>query len=196
MPLTETTRPIPGADGPLEQDSTGDLFRACTTIQEALDVIMEHRDDPHGIRCPCCNQMVKRYRKKLNSGMAAELVQLVYLSGVERRWVHISKEAPVSVINSRQVSALKHWDLVERKRGYDVAKGKWHNIKGVWRPTRRGRQFVVNRWQIMPTHIYVFNDKREGFSNTTCTIEQALGEHFDLDELMCGGGFESKKEKS
>jgi hypothetical protein len=41
------------------------------TITEAKDFLNENYKD--GCICPCCNQTVKLYKRKLNSGMARVL---------------------------------------------------------------------------------------------------------------------------
>lgn len=53
----------------------------------------------------------------------------------------------------------------------------------MWKPTKKGIQFVENMIQL-PSHVFIFNNIVYGFSSTMTTIEESLGEKFDYTELM------------
>ena len=171
-----------------ERKQSMDLF-AQKKLQDAIDIVEAGIDE--GVICPCCGQYCKRYKRKLNSSMAAGLVWLVHKAGGARNWINVQREAPRRLVQSFQLGTLKHWGLVEQKKNERTEK----RTSGIWRPTELGRRFVINRWQVMPTHVFIRNGDREGYADETCTIEEALGEDFDYAELMRGGGFESKKEQ-
>lgn len=124
--------------------------------------------------CPVCDQRVQLYRRKLHSGMAWALVALY-------RWdqKHPGKSMDYRRLLHRGASRdhgfLRYWDLAEA----DESKG----FKGFWRITALGREFVEEKVRV-PKAIYHFNwvcyEKTKGMT----TIRYALGDKFDLDELL------------
>jgi len=129
-----------------------------------------------GTRCPCCEQRVQLYARKLPA-VAARFV--VWLNGRHARgieWADV-KDCPV---RGGDYAKVKHWGLVEQKPNDDPKK----KSSGLWRLTARGTAFASNTLAV-PTHHLVYNDTSYGTRETTITIEEALnGGGFDYEELM------------
>ncbi len=126
-----------------------------------------------GTNCPCCGRFSKQYKRKLNSGMAQILIKIYKLFSNES--VHLQNEflhfKDIAIRN--EYSKLKHWGLLEQGQ------------LGYWRITDLGVQFVLGHIEI-PRHIILFNNELLGFSGEKVTIQQALGDKFNYNELMNG----------
>lgn len=83
--------------------------------------------------------------------------------------------------SSLDYSVMKHWGIIE-PRG--AAPGEQQKT-GYWRITEKGKQFLRQEITI-PRSVNLFNNKRYGFSEEHTTIKKALGDKFDLDELLKG----------
>lgn len=132
--------------------------------------------------CPCCRQVVKRYRRALHAAMAQQLVRLFYLgSAFDREWVQVKRlYLPGS---SGDYAKLRFWGLIEP---YDQRTAD-SNAAGYWRVTKHGVDFVLGQI-VVPRYVYLYNNEKVGEDYTeTLSIWQALGAHFDYADLMAGG---------
>ena len=138
-----------------------------TTIRQARDHMSEYFDE--GTKCPCCGQFVKKYKRKLNSGMARTLTQI--FKDNPDRYVDVKEFLrSKGYKNSHDWTLLKHWGILTVRED------------GMYKITQMGRNFLSG----FPTHshIYMYNNKMMGFGEGQTTISEALGEPFDLQELM------------
>jgi hypothetical protein len=137
----------------------------------------------NGIKCPCCGQFAKVYRRKLNSGMAASLLWLVKTFEKTQTWVEVQKKAPRYVMANREMGKLVHWGLVELQENLDDPKRK---TIGLWRPTGTGVDFIYGRL-VVPCRVYLYDNTVVGFDSKRIGIREALetkNNKFDYDELM------------
>jgi len=143
-----------------------------------------------GCKCPCCDGSVKLYKRKLNSGMALFLIGLYKLTKEANNGSYVSvvffsnKEIMAKMnINTASLdySVLKHFNLID-PRASEIGK----KDSGHWSITWKGLDFVEKNTTLVPKHVFLYNNKRQGFSDETITIKEALGEKFDFDELMKG----------
>lgn len=148
------------------------------TLQEAKQFLRDNW--LKGTHCPCCNQFVKRYQRKLNSGMAVSLIRLYKENGQD--WMHalhtLVRLNPKATI--MEYSKLKYWGFLEEKPG-DVDPSK--KSSGIWRITDEGVAFIKD-FAPAPKYIYLYNNKFLGFSDEIINIKDALGSNFDYQELM------------
>jgi hypothetical protein len=153
------------------------------TLDEAREWVSENLED--GAECPCCGQLAKLYKRKLNSSMARSLIWLVRHAGpVAREWVDVAQEAPKWLLKSRELPKLAHWGLIEEmpKDPDDTTR----RTSGTWRPTEEGVDFVYVRIKAT-ARVHLYNNTLEGFDEDEyITIKQALGKKFDYEELMNG----------
>lgn len=133
-----------------------------------------------GVICPCCDEHIKKYKRKLNSGMAAALVWLV---GAYRRqgggWVAVREIAPRHVLKSGEIGKLQHWGLIIPKPNDDPKK----RTSGIWGPAPNGVLFADNKIRV-PAYVYLISNVVQGWSEETTDVIEALGEDFDYAELM------------
>jgi hypothetical protein len=138
------------------------------------------RDNVHdGVRCPCCEQYAKVYRRKLNSNMGRFLISLIQRSDVSVNdgWVHYSQ----CKFRGRDYSYLdvSYFDLASQRPNDDTGK----RSSGFWRPTRRGVNFANNNLAV-PKYIHVYNGSLLDFSPDLVNIVTCLGSDFSYEELM------------
>ena len=153
-------------------------MRTSNTIKQAKDWLRSKMDK--GATCPCCNQFVKMYKRKLNSTMARSLVRLYHLDKFNSIYYHnvnIVKSVSESV---GDFAKLLYWGMIEQKPNDD---DKSKKNAGMWKITDKGRMFVEGKIKV-PKHVNVYNSKPYGFTMEETDIKEALGDKFDYSELM------------
>lgn len=133
-----------------------------------------------GYRCPCCQQFVKEYARKLNSSMAQVLI-LIYKSG-KTDFFHV--ENWLKSLNKGDLRAdfhkLRYWGLL-KKKVENREDGSARN--GFYRITPMGIMFVEMKITV-PEKILVFNNEFKGYSGKEINIIDALSNKFSYSELM------------
>jgi Holliday junction resolvase RusA-like endonuclease len=171
---------VPGSTAVASFASFGEALTAArATLQEASF-------ESAGATCPCCDKFVKRYRRMLNATMARGLIWLVKASGPDLQWIHFNKVAPRELSNKGgSLATLIHWELVEQmpKNALPKEEQARKRTSGSWRPTAKGIAFARNQLQV-PSHVHLYNDAIEGWSEKPIDIVQALGKAFHYGELM------------
>lgn len=146
------------------------------SIIDAKKYLRENYEE--GCNCPVCDQIVKLYKRKLNSGMARTLVEM-YRYGDE--FIHVKNRLrEANLPNTHDFTLLRHWKLIEAPD--EETKGQ---ASGLWRITEKGREFcrgnvVVNK------HVLIAVNRLQGFSEDKTTIQDSLGSKFNWEELMKG----------
>lgn len=156
------------------------------TASEAKDYVLANLSD--GVRCPCCEQYARIYRRKLNNAMARLLIWLVRHYQEENRWYSIH-EFPL--IQGRRgggdFAKLSYWGLAisfdQECEILDHPGDEQHS--GKWRPELKGVDFVRNTI-LVPEYAYVYNGRLLGFSDDHVDIMTCLGTSFSYEELMNG----------
>lgn len=149
------------------------------TVEEAKVALATKTLD--GAVCPCCKQVAKVYRRKLNSGMARMLIGL-FRACRASVWVHVSELRHIDV--SGDYAKLEHWGLIEAQTGMRDD-GNPHT--GYWRVTERGQRFVMNEMNVMK-YVHLYNNILVDTSGPYVDIRGALGDDFNYEELMGYGG--------
>ena len=143
-----------------------------------------------GVSCPCCNGLVKVYKRKLNTGMALFLISLYKIQFGK---VHLGSSEVITEVHAKDVlkglnthtksldySVLKHFGLIDSVKG-ENSEGK--KSSGFWTLTTSGIQFVLGSY-LAPAYVEIYNNKRLNDSDERVGIEEALGRNFDYEELM------------
>lgn len=146
-------------------------------VKEVREYLIERAEE--GVRCPCCNRLVKVYRRKLHSEMALFLCLLVKRWRQVPRYFSTSELVPGTNKSTTDGAYLVHWGLVEREPAKNTAGGR----AGMYRPTPKGVEFAEGRLTV-PSHIHTLCGDLIGFSEEQVSIEHCLGSRFDYDELM------------
>lgn len=151
------------------------------TLKEAQEFLRANLEV--GAPCPCCKQLVKLYKRKLNSGMARVLIHLYHIDQTKsgERWIKVTSEVLARGANpaTMEYSKLKYWGLLEEKG----EPGEDTKSAGYWRVTKQGRDFVEGIIYV-PKYIYLYDGRLLRLSDERTSIHDALGDKFNYLELM------------
>jgi len=156
-----------------------DLFDAHEDGKPARSGIYGRLTAGESFDCPVCGQFCKLYKRKINSQMAIFLIKLYRAGGGRRReWADVRNilQSAAGGKNSSDGTYLVHWGMIES--GTREGGGA-----GFWRVTDAGIAFAEHL-DDAPKHIYLFNNKFEGFSSERTDIVDSLGDRFNYHELM------------
>lgn len=152
-------------------------FTDATTLGEIRAWLREHTVMPGGTRCPACGQHAQVYRRVLNSNMARLLIRAYRSHGQE--WFH----GPTALRDGTgDLAKLGHWGLVRESTEARADGGR----AGWWQITDAGVAFI-RTGATVPSHILLYDGVLLGRDGHPITIRDALGERFDLAELMAEG---------
>lgn len=138
------------------------------------------KDFNKGFVCDCCGQFVKAYHRKLNTSMAVVLL-LMYRFG-KKDFFHV--EQWLKEIGRPELRAdfhkLRFWNLIEAKVA-DREDGSKRN--GFYKITGRGIMFCESKLAVKET-VVLYNNKFQHFEGNEITIQQALRNKFNYNELI------------
>jgi hypothetical protein len=149
-----------------------------------------------GTNCPCCGQRVKLYKRYVTHRQAATLLLLhrTFPVGcvvdINNFIGRLDPALAVELLKGREWHKLKYWGLLEEfevdKKTLKSYREAYPDMKGkkvaFHRLTQRGFDFV-NGARIFK-NVFVFDDEVKGWDEeTTTTIQEALGEKFDFNQL-------------
>lgn len=172
------------AQGLVSRSSTSPYEPTLRIVRKDLFDKAQHKAVP----CPCCQRLVKIYKRRFNSGMALALVYIYreYMhvrSGGSDAWVHVErllrdKKAPTGTRGD--FHKLRYFGLIEQAEGMR-ADGSPRN--GYWRITTKGILFVEERVKV-PTYAIFYNQEMLALDGPDIGIRQALGTKFNYEGLM------------
>ena len=155
------------------------------TIKEAKQWLRERFTD--GASCPCCNQFVKRYKRKLNSSMAHALILIYkYFDNHDMNWLHVpsylSQISSSATVRGGDWSKLRYWGMIEAE---SAVRSDGSERVGNYRITNLGKRFVRREVRVLK-FVFLYNgDVVAGDGDDTrIYIDEALGEKFNYNELM------------
>lgn len=150
-----------------------DIVREANRIRAMRKALVDKVDN--GATCPCCGTWLYQYRRGLNSGMARSLIEM-YRAG-STNFIQVAD----TIGNDRREEAkLRFWGLVENsgdRRDDGAPKA------GYWRVTALGEQFVLGAVKL-PKYAVVVGNQLQTLEGPDISIQEALGNRFDYDELM------------
>jgi len=149
---------------------SAELFAEEAVYLERMRTSWNQTIEGEGGHCPCCGKWGKVYKTKLSQHLALCLKWIIDHGDA---WVDVQNEAPRWMLKSKTYPLLEHWALIE-SRG---------TRSGIWTATQRGRDFVSG-YESMPEAVYIYDNRRWGFSEAEVNFRQCFGKHFDFDELM------------
>lgn len=151
------------------------------TIKQAKSYLRENFDK--GTECPCCGQLVKRYARLFDSGLARFAIALYHLSDGKPKKAfdknEIRKLAGLKNLSATNYGIIRYWKILE-PLPVEVSEKR---TSGMWQLTDLGIQFVESKIAI-PKYCYTYNNSIDGYSEQRIKIEQALGLKFNYKELM------------
>jgi len=140
----------------------------------------------HGAVCPCCDQLARRYQRKLTSSMAAALILIRRAFRTQTDWLHVPEyltavAAQGAITRGGDWAKLTHWQLLEPKID-EIRKDGSRRI-GLYKITERGIAFVERRIEV-PKYAYIYAQHLLAMSEVTTTIDAALRDRFNYAELL------------
>jgi len=147
-----------------------------TVDSESMRKVLTERK---AFKCPCCDRLVKVYRRKLNSEMARTFLQLYKAYVKFPRYYSTRELKPHDNKAASDIIYLVHWELIEKSDGVNSSLAP----AGMYRPTEKGLRFA-HRLERVPSHVHLLNNKVVGWSQDTIDIKEALGSKFNYAELM------------
>lgn len=150
------------------------------TIEEARAFLFELENWKKGNHCPCCDQLVKLYSRKINMVMAKTLISLYKISFDNEDYHHVS-DFMVHNVGTNDFSKLRYWGLIVEQEKDETDTHK--RTSGFWAITKKGRSFVRGE-VLVPMYADTFNMESKRLSGEFVSIRQALGVRFDYAELM------------
>jgi len=151
------------------------------TVAEAKIFLRENWEE--GINCPCCGQLVRKWRHSINSSIARTLIKMLLVeTKTGNRWVHIMNQIGITTM----YSIATYWDLIEPLE-YPKIDSLLDDKKssGMWFLTEKGKLFVKG-FITIPKYVNVFDHKLVGTEGKEVFIQDCLGKKFSYNELMKG----------
>jgi len=163
--------------------SKGDLFgpslmEARTALFSGLGV------SKSAVHCPCCDQHVQQYRRRLYKGLAEMLVWMCRTYSPETGWIDVPRQAPPGMVRGGDYAKLEWWGLIKHKvHDNDPAR----KDSGLWIPSELGLEFCFHTWRRIQSHVLIYNNELRGFAGEPINIIEALGgDGFHYQRLMAG----------
>jgi hypothetical protein len=164
-------------DLPVRPDGLPPL--ACDrSLADAQERVRQGRWTREGVHCETCGQYCKVYPRRVHKAMAVALIRLYRAGGTTAQY----KPTVVAGLGSaaRDECVLKHYGLLVQAAPPPEAKGRKDSW---WRVTEKGADFIERRIRV-PKYALLFNDICLDFSSESISIDEALGNPFDLAELL------------
>lgn len=147
------------------------------TLEQAKQYTRKHWQE--GVRCPCCNQLVKLYKRPLYGTIAVNLIRLYKLS--HRDFHHITKILLPNSSGGGDFAKLIYWGLVEEQpKDPDDPTAR---TSGMWRITQKGIDFVTGN-ALVYSHALIYDGQFLGMAGKEVGIKEILGKKFNYEELM------------
>lgn len=140
----------------------------------------------NGIRCPCCGQFAKVYKRTITSSMAYCLIALANKTKCEPdHFMHVrdlgSDLRSAHFFGSGDFAKLLYWDLIATMSSKDTSK----RSSGMWCITQKGVDFVLGKITV-PKNALLYDGKLIGLVGKPLNIKDALGKKFHYQDLMDG----------
>lgn len=150
-----------------------DLFEQ--TIKQKF---LESLHNGESLDCPVCGRFAKKYKAKVMSGSAANMISLFKKGGVDS-FIHFTDFHVAG--SGFDFWAARHIGLVVQNSNEDEDK----KTSGCWKLTSKGEAFITKRLKI-PKYVEIFNDAVIAVAQESVDIEHCLGNKFSYKQLMEG----------
>lgn len=133
--------------------------------------------------CPCCDKVLKIYKRSIHSAMAIALIRAYKMVGVERPFHREILETDHR-IGCNDFVKLAHWGLIREvpKDPKDTSKKN----SGRWVITKKGEAFVHDNI-LVAKYCLIYNTQILGWDGNAVGIRECLGKNFNYNKLMFGG---------
>lgn len=142
-----------------------------TSLGDAQAWLRDRVDD--GVKCPCCTQLAKVYRRTITAPMAMTLIRAYRQN--RRLWFNLPALAPRGGDDAK----LRYWMFIEEMPNENPKT----RTSGWWRITEYGERFVLGELAV-PKYAHIYDGRVLKMSGEKIDIKQALKNKFDYAELM------------
>ena len=171
-------------------------FNSNATVKEIKEYLSESMRNGEATICPCCNRIVKLYKRPITSSMAYGLILIDKFYGkyvdefygqyedINKSWFHLENffkemdDIPYSVRGD--MPKWVYWGCLERAEDH---KEDGNPDCGMYRFTKTGRKFVYREIQLRK-YVEIYNKVAYGFKGPMIDIGEALRNKFNYSELM------------
>lgn len=141
------------------------------SLEDARDMMFDKMADGSLVRCPCCTQAAKIYKRKLNANMVRILITMYINYGTT--YVKSLDMSKITGRNDGELAKNRYWGLIEEHP----------TEKSHWKVTSMGVDFIMGRATVTK-YALTFNSNLLGYEGKQVGIRECIGEKFDYDELM------------
>lgn len=142
------------------------------TLTTIRDAVLHHLNQGDAVECPCCKQLVKKYRYRITRTMAGQLL-------------HLYRHGPTSYVDFENVV-----DEGKQHKGHYLA--KWELITfdpetRKYELSEKGRSFIRGECTV-PKYIEMYNQNVLQYSGPQVTFQTCLGQTFSLADVFATQG--------
>lgn len=150
------------------------------TVSQAKARLRANFTKPKGMKCPCCGQHAKLYKRCLNTGMLKALAWMCKEAGFNTDTVvDVAKRAPAYVTANREYGRLRNWDFIIPEANDDPTKAS----SGMWRVTDKAIQFIKHGARVKRCY-FMFDEKIDHWTDDELvTFDEAKKNKFDIREI-------------
>tara|TARA_B100001094_G_C18165974_1_gene792078 strand:+ start:1099 stop:1575 length:477 start_codon:yes stop_codon:yes gene_type:complete len=143
------------------------------TILEVKDHLRKHYES--GTDCPACGQLVKAYKRKLNSNMCRALAIIYSRTKGAGMYIHVQNEFTLLGLRATAMdyTYLEKWKFIESNP----------DKNGHWRVTDKGKAFVEDTI-VVPAYCLVYAGSVYEWSTDTVNMTEALTTRFKLEDVL------------
>lgn len=145
-------------------------WRAQKYVAENLD---------RGVTCPCCNQLAKRYHRRIPGTALRMLIDFSRDKRPANQYVHCPTRFGIRWKGGGDWAKLRYWGLIEAMPNDDAAK----RASGYWRITERGYEALRTN-ALVPTHVVLYDGKPQAFGDRRERLYTLAKMSFDFSALM------------
>lgn len=157
-----------------------------STILECKRFLEDKKSQGKGAQCPCCEQLVKVYKRSINALSARSLLHIMKITVNENEIIplHIQK----TFANGKKLATgldyiqLKRFGLIEPTEE-----------EGFYKITKQGIAFCLG-YATIPKYALVYNNKTIMYSDSNVTVQECLKKKFNYEEII-DSSYKSKIEK-
>jgi hypothetical protein len=132
------------------------------------------------VACPCCEQTVKSYRRKISGSTARALIIISKNIEGEFHLEDTLKNLNLLAECRSDFPKLRYWGLIAQLQG---KREDGSSRNGHYRITEAGKMFIRNKHSIQK-YMHIYNNEPFKASGEHMYITDCLGEKFSYEELI------------
>tara|TARA_R110000751_G_scaffold2075_4_gene11201 strand:+ start:2618 stop:3049 length:432 start_codon:yes stop_codon:yes gene_type:complete len=134
------------------------------SLAAARHTLMQSLNAGEMSTCPCCEQTVFLYARRITGTMVRQLAQMCFSN-------HPLRSRDLINSHGGDHAKMVYWGLVQQDE------------EGFWHATVDGRDFLYDRIDV-PEVAYVYNRKVVRFSDEHVSVRDRMGKRFNYEEMM------------